>query len=66
MNGFEEADDAADAAEVVELVELSLSELDWRDFRRKGSDGIRYVGKTGKKAGGSDVLRRKDIAESFW
>ena len=23
---------------------------------------MRYVGKTGKNAGGSDVLRRKDIA----
>lgn len=61
VNGFEDEDDWADAAEAVESVESLLSVLDWRDLRRKGSEGRRYVGKTGKNAGGSEVLRRNDI-----
>ena len=42
VKGLEEMELDVDAREVVDSVE---SVEDWRDLRRKGTDGRRYVGK---------------------
>jgi hypothetical protein len=64
VNGFEDADVAEELVEMLDVseeVEIALSVLDWRDFRRKGKDGSRYVGNG--NAAGSEFLRRKDMFE---
>ena len=45
VNGLEEEAEV-DEVEAADWIDLSLSVLDWRDLRRKGTEGIRYVGKT--------------------
>jgi hypothetical protein len=63
VNGLEDIDVCEEAVEMLDVsdeVEMALSVLDCRDFRRKGREGMRYVGKG--NAEGSEFLRRKDMA----
>ena len=40
VNGLEEEEEL-DEVDVVDTTDLSLSVLDWRDLRRKGTEGIK-------------------------
>ena len=56
VKGLEEMELDVDARELVDSVE---SVEDWRDLRRKGTDGRRYVGKMLGYAWGSLGLRKR-------
>jgi len=59
VNGLEEAEEVV--LDGVDSTELSLSVLDCRDFRRKGTEGRRYVGNTAEKVCVSECFLRNDI-----
>ncbi len=58
VKGFEEMELDVEARELVDSVE---SVEDWRDLRRKGTDGRRYVGNMLGYAWGSLGLRKSAI-----
>jgi hypothetical protein len=59
VNGLEEAEEVV--LDGLDSTELPLSVLDCRDFRRKGTEGRRYVGNTAEKACVSRFFLRNDI-----
>jgi len=59
VNGLEEQEEVA--LDGADSTELSLSVLDWRDLRRKGTEGRRYVGNTAERVCVSEFFLRNDI-----